>query len=220
MTGRRSCFSMVVMILLAAHLRAILMPDWTWAQAPDCQYDREIPSLQNARSSFQVFSFRCAELELLDLLKSKTLPLETKAGAHMLLAAVYYEMLRDDADKRAKVLEQFKAAFHAFRNWRGPLDIQSQDFTDMMDRARRDVEGETASSPAKGSKPPARDTVVMTRRPDTQTKSKGKGWYKKWWVMALGVGVVGAAVFVIASPKDQPDKTLPGFPPPPGGKRR
>src|SRR3990172_2221891 len=40
MTGRNRFFSMVVMVLLAAHLRAILMPDWTWAQASDCQYDR------------------------------------------------------------------------------------------------------------------------------------------------------------------------------------
>ncbi|MBI5866956.1 MAG: hypothetical protein HZB43_01470 [candidate division Zixibacteria bacterium] len=220
MAGRKRLRRTIAVLLLAAHLQLLLAADWAQAQAPKCDYNRASPSLDSARSSFQVFSFRCAELELQDLLKSKSLTAETRAGAYELLAAVYFETVRNPADKQAKVLEQFRAVFRAHRNWQGPLDVQAREFHDLMDQAKREVESETVAKPPKESKPPAKDSLVIARRPEAGTTSSKKAWYQNWWVIALGAGAVGAVVLVATSSKGKTDNTLPAFPPPPGGKGR
>ena len=51
----------------------------------------------------------------------------------------------------------------------------------------------------------------------------GKAWYKKWYVVATGVGVIGgivAAILLGGSSEVVDDPTdLPGFPDPPGGAK-
>jgi hypothetical protein len=54
-------------------------------------------------------------------------------------------------------------------------------------------------------------------------KKEKKAWYKNWWAIALGVGVVAGAVALAGGGGGDgggttPDQPLPGFPPPPAGK--
>jgi len=111
------------------------------AQDTGCNYDKNAPSLDNARLNFKSLNYRCAELELLDLQKSNTLTLQEKADVYVLLAAVYYAMLGDDdAKRRDKVIEQFTAAFRAYREWKGTLEITSSEFAGLMEEAKQRVD--------------------------------------------------------------------------------
>ena len=213
--------NMIAAALLLTHLWAFILPDFVRAQTAECEYDKRTPALDSARMNFQVFNFHCAEMEILDLLKVDTVGLETKASAHMLLAAVYYEMLQDDAQRRSKILDQFKAAFKSYRDWRGQLDIQSPEFRSLMEEARRELDA--AAPKPEPPKAPSPETPVVTQPPVVANEETGGGGSKKWLLIALGAGAVGVAVLALGgggSKPAPPDETLPGFPPHPGGKKR
>jgi len=215
---RNTARQVAVVGALAAFLWAQTIPDIAHAQTAQCDYDRQKPSLESARKSFQVFDFQCAEQEIQDLLKVPTLSLEDKANAHVLLAAVYFEMLQGDAQQRGKILEQFKEAFRSYRDWRGDLDIQSPEFRAMMEEAKQEVqtEAKTAASEDTTAAPP-----VMTRPPHADSDS-GKGGSTKWILIGLGVGAVGIAAIALGGGgggNGNGDNSLPGFPPYPGGSR-
>ncbi len=134
---RRSKSITVVICLLIFWIA--LMSSESRAQSPSCVYDRNTPSVENARLTFQILKFKCAELELIDVLQASSLSPENKCQANFLLAAVYYAMIKDETDKRDKVLEQFRAAFNTDRDWQGELDIKSDKFTALMEEARKQV---------------------------------------------------------------------------------
>ena len=208
----------VVVGAMAALLGAQLFPDIAQSQVTECDYDQQNPSVDSARGSFRIFDFQCAELEIQDLLKQDALSLEEKASAHMLLAAVYFEMLQDDAQRRGKTLQQFKEAFRSYRDWRGDLDIQSPEFRAIMEDAKQDIQAEANAASASDT---AAQVPVVTRPPHTGSES-GKGGSKKWLLIGLGVGAVGVAALVLAGGgggNDNGDKTLPNFPSHPGGSK-
>ena len=152
---------------------------------------------------------------MLDYLKQDKLTLEQKSDAHILLATVYYAMLKDDTEKRNRVMEQFTAAFKAYRDWRGELDIKSPEFAELMDQAKTEVDKEAAEKQAAEAR--AQDTTKLVSTPPQKTG--GKPWYTKWWAIALGVGVVAGVAVAVAggggSNGPAPVDTLPTFPPPP-----
>lgn len=84
-----------------------------------------------------------------------------------------------------------------------------------------------AAEPVEKPTVPAKDTVVAKQpaaeaQPWTfESKSGGKPWYKKWWAMALGVGVVATVAAVAGgggetTEEKAPPSALPPPPPPPG----
>jgi Ca2+-binding EF-hand superfamily protein len=203
---------------MAALLWAQSFPDVAHSQTAECDYDGQNPSHESARKSFQVFDFQCAEQEIQDLLKEDALSLEEKASAHMLLAAVYFEMLQDGAQRRGKTLEQFKEAFRAYRDWRGDLDIQSPEFRAIMEEAKQDIQAEENASAPKDA---ATEAPVVTRPPHAGSDS-GKGGSTKWILIGLGVGAVGIAAIALGGGgggNGNGDNTLPDFPAPPGGAK-
>lgn len=189
MLNKTYIYKIIIYPLLLCFIQMILTPALLMAQAIECPYDKSNPTIENARSSFISADYDCAEHELLDYLQIDKLTDELKADAHILLATVHYLNLRDDIDKKTKVIEQFKAAFKSNPDWRGKLEIDSSEFIELMNEAR----GE-------------------------KTLKKSKPWYAKWWAIGLGVGVVAAVVVAASSggDDDEPiDNTLPGFPDPP-----
>lgn len=168
-----------------------LSPSDSSAQMPQCGYDRVAPSLDHARFSFRTANYVCAELELRDLLSIDTVDLKQKADAHVLLAAVYYAMLAGKNQQRDKALEQFSAAFQAYRDWKGELDIKSEDFQALMDEAKRRIEAQSA--------PPTGESPVITE-PEPQptlTPTQAQGCPKSTaaWV-STGVFVASTAFLV------------------------
>jgi len=113
---------------LFVFIQALLLPCCLMGQTPDCTYDLDNPSVENARRNFKITNYVCAEMELNDLLGRESISLEERADAHVLLASVYYAMLRNDKDKSKKVTKHFVEAFKAFRAWKGDLDIKSPEF--------------------------------------------------------------------------------------------
>jgi hypothetical protein len=231
----------VTALLIACLLHMIIAPPLALAQNVDCPYDKDNPSLDNARISFKSLNYRCAEQEIHDLLMLEDISIEDKADAHVLLAAVYYAMLKNDTEKRNRVIEQFKAAFEAYRDWRGELDISSTEFIEMMNEAQVMVDQEAQEQPAvveePAPEPEAEEPVeeVEAVKPaevesdDDEaapaayvSEGKSKPWYSKWWAIALGVGLVAGAV-VVASGGGGDDgdgggvvvDTLASFPDPP-----
>lgn len=210
--------AMTLLGAMAVLLWVQLSADLVQAQSGDCGYDRRKPSVENARQSFRIFDFQCAEQELLDLLGTKTLSIEEKANAHVLLAAVYFEMLQNDAQRRGKIIEQFKEAFRSYRDWRGDLDIQSPEFRALMEEAREDLQAEAnAEQPADS----AVSAPVVARPPHEGGESK-KGGSKKWILIGLGVGAVGVAALALGGgggSNGNGDNSLPGFPSHPEGSK-
>jgi hypothetical protein len=196
---------------LAAFLWAQPFAEIVRSQTDECGYDRQNPTLESARRSFQFFEFKCAEQEIQDVLKSEGLSLEEKANAHVLLAAVYFEMLQDDTRRRERIIEQFKEAFRSYRDWRGDLDIQSPEFRALMEEAKREIgtaESETGEETT--------EAPVVTRPPIEPSESQG-GSSKKWIYIGLGVGAVGAAALLLGGGGGNGNggSDLPDFPGPP-----
>jgi len=207
-------FRLITVFLLMIFIHSVMLPVLVLGQSADCQYDRDKPSLENARKNFLALNYVCAEQEINDLLNTEGLNIQTKADAHVLLAEVYYAKVRNDSEKKEMVIEQFVAAFKAYRDWRGELNITSPEFMNMMKEAQDMVdEGVTEPEPVKIEVPEEKKTE------STEEKEKG-AWYKQWWAIGLGVGVVAGAVILLAGGDDDetPPDTLASFPPPPAGK--
>lgn len=210
---------------LVCFIQMIALSAVTWGQAGECPYDRANPSLENARISFKSLDYRCAEQEILDFLDQENLSIEERADAHVLLAAVYYAKSKNDDEKRRLVVSQFKEAFRAYRDWRGELDISSSEFIEMMNEAKmlvdQEEEQKQEEEPVIAPEEEEEEEPVYAK-PATGEK---KAWYKQWWAIALGVGVVAGAV-VLATGGGGDDgggggtviDSLPGPPDPPQGK--
>lgn len=221
-------FRVITVTALVCLLNMLVFSSLLTAQERDCPYDKADPSLDNARISFKSLDYECAEQEIEDFLKKDNITIEERADAHVLLAAVYYARSKDHNEKRELVVEQFKQAFRAYRNWRGELDISSTEFIEMMNAAKVlvDEEGEEKPEPVKPAvEKPAPPPPTPTTTPTTTiatTTGKSKPWYKQWWAYVIGVGIVaGAAVALSGGGGDDggggvtPADTLPNFPPPP-----
>ncbi len=190
-------FRIIGVIALVCFIHGVVLPAAARGQAPDCPYDRTKPSLDNARISFKSLDYHCAEQEIMDYLNLGNLTIEQRADAHVLLAAVYYAKSKNDSEKKKLVVNQFKEAFRAYRDWRGELDVSSTEFIEMMNEAKDLVDEEEAqkkAEPVITETTPAEQTPVVT----TITTKESKPWYKNWWAVALGVGVVAGAVVLAA----------------------
>ena len=228
MFKRARLLKAVVIFALLVFGQALVLPQIVQAQTPDCPFDKENPTIDNARYNFKITNYDCAELELQALLADTSLVLQSKADAHVLLASVYYAKVRNNDQKRDLVIGQFVAAFKSLRSWRGDLDIQSPEFLAMMEQAQMLVdEGADAEAAIKKevkqevAKQVPHEEVDET--PVTVVTSDGKKgpWYKQWWAIGLGVGLVATAVVVASGGGDDPveeDNTLPDFPDPPAKK--
>ncbi|MEW6411717.1 MAG: hypothetical protein AB1483_04490 [Candidatus Zixiibacteriota bacterium] len=231
MYKRAGLLKTVVILALIVYMQALVLPQVVQAQTTDCSFDKSNPTIENARYNFRITNYDCAEQELQALLAQKDLDIQAKADAHVLLASVYYAKIRNNEEKQNLVIEQFVAAFQAFRNWRGDLDIKSPEFMAMMAQAQElvdkqeDVEGavkeEVAEEVAEAT-PEVVPTEQIEETPVTvitpQEKKKGP-WYKQWWAIGLGVGLVATAVVVAGGggggDEEPADNTLPDFPDPP-----
>lgn len=190
-------FRIIGVIALVCFIYGVVLPAAARGQTPECPYDRAKPSLDNARISFKSLDYHCAEQEIMDYLNLGDLTIEQRADAHVLLAAVYYAKSKNDSEKKKLVINQFKEAFRAYREWRGQLDVSSTEFIEMMNEAKDQVDEEESQKEAAPeiTKPtPAEETPVVT----SVTSGKSKPWYKQWWAIAAGVGVVAGAVVLAA----------------------
>ncbi len=200
-------------VVLSLFVQSLILPSLADAQAP-CTYDKTKPTISSARYNFKITNYACAEQELQDLLAIDTLDMETRAAAHVLLAEVYYAKVRNEDEKKTRVMEQFVKAFESYLEWRGEVNIQSPEFLEMMEQAKAKVEAEQQQAAAEEEQEPA--PPVLAQR---ESEKGGSPWYKKWYVWGIGAAVVaGVAVAAGGGGGDDDgggDGPLPGFPPPP-----
>lgn len=211
---RHCCALRLIAVLLSMiFLQSIMLPGLIFGQSSDCSYDRNNPTLENARKNFLALNYECAEQEINKLLENESIHIQAKADAHVLLAEVYYAKVRNNTEKKEKVVGQFIAAFKSYREWRGELNITSPEFMAMMKEAQDMVdEGKTEPEPVK---------VEIAEKKTPETGEKKGAWYTKWWAIGLGVGVVVGGVILLTGGDDEETELepLPGFPDPPPGKR-
>lgn len=213
----------IAVVVLACFLQTVLLPSLAPAQEIKCPYDRAHPTLGSARISFKSLNYRCSEQEINDYLLQTTLSLEERADAHVLLAAVYYAQLKDNDEKRVRVIGQFKEAFKSYREWRGDLDISSTEFIDMMNEAQTLVDQEAQKSAEKEQpKDTVKQAAPLPKAQPTVAKATGesKPFYKKWYMLVIGVGLIAGAAVALGGGggSDSGGETsteLPNFPPPP-----
>lgn len=243
MKQKNLLFRVIAIAVLTAFLQWTMLPSLVFAQAGNCDFDPNKPSVEHARTSFKMLNYKCAEEELNAYLARADVSIEEKANAHILMASVYYAMLKNDTEKRDKVTEEFVKAFKAYREWRGELDIKSGEFLDLMEIAKERVDTEAAEEPVvtesvppvveeqkiEEQKPAVVEEVkkeepkpVATQIPAKKTEEKKKkAWYSNWWAIAGGVGLIAvAAVALGGGGGDGGESTadLPGIPDPPAGK--
>lgn len=221
MFKRAGLLQAAAILALIAFAQALVLPQLAEAQATDCPFDKDNPTIDNARYNFKITNYDCAEAELQAFLAKPDLDLQAKADAHVLLASVYYAKIRNDDEKRNLVVEELVSAFTAFRNWRGDLDINSPEFLAMMDQAqalvdqKADLEEEVKEEAAAQVEDEKDEAPVTVIKPE---KKKG-AWYKQWWAIGLGVGLVATTVVLVAGGGGDEaapeDNTLPDFPDPP-----
>lgn len=213
---------LIAVAVLTAYLSAALWPDWALAQTPECAYDRKSPSLAHARSSFQEFDFVCAEREVNDLLKLSSLDAGTQADAHALLAAIYFQSLPDNQNRREKVIESFRRTYSLRPNWNGQPDVQTPAFRELMAEAKRQVE-QLRQKEKPAAPPPTTPGKPAPAPTESKTQAKGGG-SKTWIYVALGAAAVGVAALALGGGGGGGGNggggDLPDFPPPPAGKNR
>lgn len=235
MKQKNLLFRVVAVTVLTAFLQWTMLPSLVFAQSGGCDFDPNKPSVEHARTSFKMLNYKCAEEELNAYLARADVSIEDKANAHILMASVYYAMLKNDTEKRDRVTEEFVKAFRAYREWRGELDIKSGEFLDLMESAKERVDSEaaeeaTVEEPAptepmpvvvEQPKPEEKKPAVATIPPKKTEEKKKKAWYSNWWAIAGGVGLIAvAAVALGGGGGDDGGGTadLPGIPDPPAGK--
>ncbi|MFZ5979814.1 MAG: hypothetical protein ACOYVF_04215, partial [Candidatus Zixiibacteriota bacterium] len=168
----------IAVFLLVCFGNLVFAPGPALAQTTECPYDKANPSLDNARISFKSLNYPCAEQEIQDYLKKTDLSIEDRASAHVLLAAVYYAMVKNKNEKRDQVLDQFKKAFRAYRDWAGELDISSTEFIDLMKKAQELVDEESQEPAAVVEEPAKADTTDTSEAAPvvTAAEKSGKPW--------------------------------------------
>lgn len=217
MIKKHHVFRITSVLLLLAYMQTFILTGVVYGQDSECSYEPGNPTLDSARKSFLALNYKCAEEELNALLALDTITIEEKANAHVLLAEVYYAKVRNDSEKRDKVMEQFVAAFNAYREWRGELNIKSPEFMAMMKEAQTQVDQEKAEEKAAEITPAETEPAKITE-PAKKEEGKKKAWYTQWWAIALGVGVIAGAVVLASGGGDDgetPVTELPDFPDPP-----
>lgn len=218
MIKKHHVFRITSVLLLLAYMQTFVLTGSVFGQDSECSYEPGNPTLDSARKSFLALNYKCAEEELNALLALDTISIEEKANAHVLLAEVYYAKVRNDSEKRDKVMEQFVAAFNAYREWRGELNIKSPEFMAMMKEAQTQVDQEKAEEKA-AEAATAETEPAKIAEPAKKEEGRKKAWYTQWWAIALGVGVVAGAVVLAGGgggdDGETPATELPDFPDPP-----
>lgn len=238
MKQKNLLFRVIAVAVLTVFLQWTMLPSLIYAQSGGCDFDPNKPSVEHARTSFKMLNYKCAEEELNAFLARADVGIEDKADAHILMASVYYAMLKNDTEKRDRVTEEFVKAFKAYREWRGELDIKSGEFLDLMESAKERVDSEAAiqSTPTEAApteieeQKPAVVEQVKKEEPKpavTQTpvkkaeEKKKKAWYSNWWAIAGGVGLIAVAAVALGGGGGSDDAGLADLPPipePPDGK--
>jgi len=205
------------MLILSGILVSLIILTWTCpvpAQDAPCEFDAEEPSLAHARTAFRAADYACAGQEAQAVLTDSSLSQKTRADAHALLAAVFYSTTDDPEDRRRLTREQLIMVFRTDRNWRGRPDIAGAGFLTLVNDARELVDWLVKTSPELVEQPVAEQDTTPLKTPG------GTPWYRKWWAIGSGVGLVATALVLMAGGDEESDPTverdtLPGFPPPP-----
>ena len=192
-------------LILGVFFFSGFLPGAVLAGNSECSFEtvNRTPSIESARLSIKTPDLKCAEKELLAFLELTEISNEQKSTAHFLLGQVYYELANKEK-KREKALNQFVEGYRAYLEWTGSLEINRHELQVMLEEAKLRVVQEIEQQQS--------DTLLFAE--------KGKPWYKKWWVIGSGVGVVAlAAVLLVGGGGDDNGgtvvDTIPDFPNPP-----
>lgn len=217
--NRRTLRFAVIWLLAVSQLPTVANAQTGESDEPECMFDTEAPTVLSARASFRAADYACAEKELTALLSEERLGRGTRANAHMLLAEVYFESTDDAAVRRQKVREQFVKGLQASPGWAGSFDVTNSSFLSIYNDAREMVDYINRTAPE--SAMPQSDTII-TAAAEPVTTEHGKPWYRKWWALGSGVGIVALGAVLLVGGGSSADgggtvetDTLPDFPPPP-----
>jgi len=203
------------------------------AQVGACGFDPQAPTLEHAKELMVGLNLDCAEQEVTSFMSIGNKPPEEMANAHILLAAVYYTQLRR---KDVKITSNLQQAFRIMPDWDGTSPLKRAEFLDMLEEAERTVQADIESDRQRQATEDSiriaqeqADSIRAVYEADSlatiaASEEGSKHWYKKWWAIASGVGVVAIAVGVALAGgggggDDGTTGQLPDFPDPPGGAR-
>ena len=119
--------------------------------------------------------------------------------------------------RRRKTREQFIMVFRTDRNWSGTLEVTGTEFITIANDARELVDWLFRTSPELMEQ--QQDTALSESIPADAAHATTP-WYRKWWAIGSGVGVVALTIGLLAGGDENdtappPRDTLPGFPRPP-----
>ncbi len=171
-----------VCLVLMSFFLAVAGPAPLSSQEAPCVYNRQSPSLANARNTLNTLDYRCAENEIADYLTLPSISAKNRADAHFLLGYVYYIQ---NPEYSEPVVQEFSKIYRSDTQWdessaAGTLSVPlNPTLRELLRKAQEQTP------------PVLRDTVTTV--PVTLPK-KGGSWYTKWWAIAGGGGLIAGSV--------------------------
>jgi len=186
-------------------------PNLCFSADSGCRFDRENPSIDNARQAYRMFDDICAIEELQVFINSSGHTREAYADAYILLATIHYYSLTDDKEKNETVGNEFLEAFRADPNLQKVPEDEDPGLQRLFEDARARYAAESSEVVVADS------TAALTDESMKEEGKKSGAWYKKWWAIGLGAGIVGGVVAAVAGGgSDSSPTTIPEIPQPPG----
>lgn len=209
MNPRDACFRITVWVMIVMSMMGA-SPLWSEPPAVRCDYDQRRPSLDHAREYFEDYDYVCAEREIADVLAADSLDTSTRCRGHVLLAQALYgqNLLNPGNVPDSTIRRQFVLAYEADSGCSAEIFV--------LDADRLQLLAMTAKAEVDSLRRARAAAAVVS-----PTGQEGGKWYKKWWAMALGIGVVAGAVALAGGGDGGGDSsrvvldTIPGFPQPP-----
>ncbi|MCB2230300.1 hypothetical protein KQH82_06265 [bacterium] len=182
------------------------------AQANNCTFDRQNPTLESARSSFGKLDYDCAREELLALLDIEGIQDNVAADAHGLLAAIYFsdEGSRSFPVRKIVVQQELVNAIRLDSLWTGPLAINEELLRIWLEDARERVREERDQ---------ARQDSLAAISLQADSLSQSSRGFLRYVLAAAGSAAIGVTIWLLTKTDpadDQGTATTPDFPGPPG----
>lgn len=203
-----------------ALLVSMAAPTVSSPQEANCDYDRQKVDLVQVRRFMGGLRWDCVIQSGNDFLATKPAAPNDSINTLIILGYAHSRLqAQGKGNYETEILAEYKSALTIYRALNGNLD--STMIGDLFVQLTNDKK---VSSRELFNR--ARFEVLMTPiaviEPDTTAAvAKPSAWYKKWWAIASGVGVVAVAAALAAGGGDGggddvvPIDTIPSFPPPP-----
>ncbi len=180
------------------------------SQVVECRFDKNSPSIENAKKSWDWLDDKCAKEELRAFLAIDTVTQNNKAEAHILLGTILYMGAQNIDSVKKDVLDEFIIAYRLNPEWKGTLEYKDSELQKLLNEALIKVRDEMVRL--------EEDTEeIDTLPPITPLFRKKKGLPPKkiYWALSLAAVLAAGTYMLFLEDGTPQNATIPEIPTPP-----